>query len=374
MNLEMSPMDPELERAIEEIRGDEPDPAAVEAAAARVWARLAEDREHPAAGPIRGCEDIRALLPDYRAGRLPEARAMLVKDHLHQCVACRRAYEGKLVVFPRFRPGQPAMNRSKRVVWLAAAAVVVAGAGVTLWMVRDRFAPQPARAYVQAVNGSLYQITAAGVLPLAVGQDLPEGVEIRTAKDSGAVVQLLDGSTLELRERSSFTASRSGGDITVRLARGSAIVQAAKRRTGHLYVDTGDCRAAVTGTVFSVNAGVKGSRISVIQGEVHVTQDNREKVLRPGDQTSTSTALEPGPAQDDFQWSHAPRPAGNQAIGSSRRRAQRVAAERPAPGIRHRDDRGRRAGHAGCAALSTAGRPESAIARVGPGRRCGIGD
>jgi hypothetical protein len=85
--------------------------------------------------------------------------------------------------------------------------------------------------------------------------------------------------------------------------RGSIIVQAAKRRSGHLYVATADCRVAVTGTVFSVNAGVKGSRVSVMQGEVHVSQDNQEKVLNPGDQSVSGASLERAPILYDVSWS-----------------------------------------------------------------------
>ena len=70
-------------------------------------------------------------------------------------------------------------------------------------------------------------------------------------------------------------------------------MQAAQRSKGHLYVATADCHVAVTGTVFSVSAGVKGSRVSVVQGEVHVSQDNTEKVLHPGDQAVTSATMEP---------------------------------------------------------------------------------
>src|SRR5207244_13211589 len=112
------------------------------------------------------------------------------------------------------------------------------------------------------------------------------GVELRTAKDSEAMLQLRDGSVVELRERSGFSTTQTASDLTIRLERGSVIVQAAKRSAGHLYVATADCRVAVTGTVFSVSSGVKGSRVSVIEGEVRVSQngasqDNREQVLHP---------------------------------------------------------------------------------------------
>jgi len=80
-------------------------------------------------------------------------------------------------------------------------------------------------------------------------------------------------------------------------------VEAAKRSKGHLFVDTGDCRVAVTGTIFGVSAGMKGSRVSVVQGEVHVAQGSSEKVLHRGDQTVTGAGMDPEPVRDDIAWS-----------------------------------------------------------------------
>lgn len=319
MTPELNPMDPALERALMEIRGEEAEPAVVEAAAARVWARVAEAAGHPPAEHIRGCADFQALIPEYRAGRLTAARALLLKDHLNQCVACRRVYEGKVVAFPAARPAQAAPRRMYYPRW-AAAAVVVAATGVSIWLAVDRYGTHTGRALVQTVNGSLYEISAAGIRPLAAGQDLPAGAEIRTAKDSGATLELWDGSTVEVHERSALSSSQSGKDITVQVDRGSIIVQAAKRRAGHLYVTTADCRVAVTGTVFSVNAGVKGSRISVIQGEVRMAQDAQEKVLRPGDQAVTGSSLEQAPIQYDISWSRNGNRLGARPASSAPRR------------------------------------------------------
>ncbi len=92
MTPDMHPMDPELEQAVSEIRDEAIDSAVVEAAAARVWERLAGEVSQQPAEHIRSCADFQALIPEYRAGRLPEPRALLLKDHLHQCVACRRFY------------------------------------------------------------------------------------------------------------------------------------------------------------------------------------------------------------------------------------------------------------------------------------------
>jgi hypothetical protein len=293
MTPEFTDMPPELETAVAEIRDEAPSPEVVEAAAARVWAKLSHTTV------IRTCEDVQALFPDLRAGRLSEARTVLVRDHLHQCVACRRAYEGKVVALP----APVAVRRPNHAArWaLAASVLIVAGSGV--WWYVNQNGERTGHAIVQAVDGTLYKVTADGIQPLLKGQDLPVDVELRTAKDSDAMLQLADGSQVEMRERSSLSTSASALDLTVRLGRGSVIVQAAHRSKGHLYVDTGDCRVAVTGTLFGVTAGVKGSRVSVVEGEVHVTQDNQEKILHAGDQTVTSATVEPEPVSEEIGWS-----------------------------------------------------------------------
>jgi FecR protein len=293
MTPEFNSMSPELENAVAEIRDEAPAPEVVDAAAARVWARLSHTTV------IRTCEDIQALFPDLRAGRLSEARTVLVRDHLHQCVACRRVYEGKVVAIPA-----PAAVRRPNYTgrWaLAASVLIVAGTGV--WWYVNQNGAGTGHAIVQSVDGTLYKVTADGIVALVKGQDLPSDVELRTAKDSDAILQLADGSQVEMRERSSLSTSASALDLTVRLGRGSVIVQAAHRRKGHLYVDTGDCRVAVTGTLFGVTAGVKGSRVSVVEGEVHVTQDNQEKILHAGDQTVTSATVDQEPVSEEIGWS-----------------------------------------------------------------------
>jgi hypothetical protein len=303
-------MNQELDQAVSDIRNQPVDDAVVEAAAARVWARISAAPEAQAMGHdhISDCAAFQALIPDYRAGGLSGARVTLLQDHLHECVACRRVYEGRVVTLPAAQTAKPRANYR----W-AAAAVIVAAAGVSIWIAYDQYGGRGGPAIVQSVNGALYQITAAGIQPLQAGQPLPDGVEIRTAKDSDAMLQLHDGSLVELRERSGFTTTQSARDITIRLSRGSVIVQAAHRSSGHLFVATADCRVAVTGTIFGVSAGAKGSRVSVIQGEVHVdqynvaqdnaAQDSQEKILHPGNQIVTSPDLEPESVRDDISWS-----------------------------------------------------------------------
>jgi hypothetical protein len=305
---ELSAMDPALEQAVTEIRDESVDPVIIEAAAGRVWAKLSEAAAERRNGDhnIGSCAAFQSLIPGYRAGRLSEARALLLKDHLHECVVCRKVFEGKVVAMPvpgGVPGGAAAPRRATYTYRWAAAAVVFAAAGVSVWVAYNQFGAPTGRAIVKTVNGTLYEILPTGIQPLAQGQNLPDGIEIRTAKDSGAVLQLRDGSEVELRERSGFSSTQTAADLTIHLDRGSIIVQAAHRSQGHLFVATTDCRVAVTGTVFSVSSGDKGSRVSVIQGEVHVSQDNQDKVLHPGDQTVTSASLEPVSVKDDIAWS-----------------------------------------------------------------------
>ena len=127
-------MDPALEQAMSEIPDEAVDPAVIEAAAARVWANV-RGAAHEGHVPLRTCDDFQALIPEFKAGRLPDARAMLVKDHLHECVACRRVYEGRVVAMPV----QAAPRRVNYTARWAVAAAVVAAAGLSVWVAYDQF-------------------------------------------------------------------------------------------------------------------------------------------------------------------------------------------------------------------------------------------
>jgi len=83
-----------------------------------------------------------------------------------------------------------------------------------------------------------------------------------------------------MKDSSELYLTKNGLGTTVHLNRGSIVVEAAKQGSGHLFVDTGDSLVSVTGTVFSVNSGTKGSRVSVIEGEVHVDHAGTDRVLK----------------------------------------------------------------------------------------------
>ena len=289
-------LDPLLEQAIAEIRGGALDPALIEAAAERVQARLAQH------ATLHTCEDFQALIPDYRAGKLSPARALLLKDHTHECVACYK----ELKANPLATSHQP--PATKRPVWstipalrYAAAAALVAAAGLAFFALRPAYSGP--EAVVESADGLIYRVSDTGTVPLVRGAVVPAGLDIRTARDSHALLRLRDGSHVEMRERSGLSVSERGSDMTIGLDRGAIIVQAAKRRSGHLYVSTRDCRVAVTGTVFSVNSGLVGSRVTVIQGTVLVAQDRHESVLHAGDQVATSSAMGPTPVPLEISWS-----------------------------------------------------------------------
>ena len=301
----------ELQDAIAAVRDDEPKAAVAESAAARVWDKLAP---HAAANvaaieAIRGCGDVRALLPAHRRQELAAARALLVEDHLRECAACRAAFREpdgpRLAVLP-WRPAtSEARPEPRRHGQLAVAASVLLVAGVVGWAAKERFfgVPPGSRATVQSVSGSLQRLDRGQAAPLAPGAEIGEGEVVRTARGSRAVLRLRDGSSVEMSERAELAVRARGRDTTIQLERGSLIVEAAKRRTGHLRVASNDCTVSVTGTLFAVNRGIKGSRVSVLEGEVRVARAGQEHVLTPGDQWTTSEAMATVELDDEIAWS-----------------------------------------------------------------------
>ena len=186
----------------------------------------------------------------------------------------------------------------------AAAAAIVAAAGISIWIGFDQFGGHSGRAIVQSVNGSLFAISADGFHPLAAGAALcPMASRSAPPKIPPPCSNCAMAPSSNCASAPPSPRVKAPRDITVRLSRGSVIVQAAHRSSGHLFVATADCRVAVTGTIFGVSAGAKGSRVSVVQGEVHVDQDNQEKILHPGNQAVTSPDLEPESVREDLAWS-----------------------------------------------------------------------
>ncbi|HEX5632475.1 MAG TPA: FecR family protein, partial [Gemmatimonadales bacterium] len=189
----------------------------------------------------------------------------------------------------------------------ALAASILIAVGVVGLVARQAFfaVPPGSRAAVRSVTGTLHRVSASAIGVLAPGQELLDGEAVRTARGSLAALRLSDGSVVEMGERAELFVTARGQDTTIHLERGSIIVQAAKRKTGELLVASGDCTVKVTGTVFSVNRGLKGSRVSVLEGQVRVARAGagEDTVLAPGEQWTTGPAVASVPVRDEVAWS-----------------------------------------------------------------------
>ena len=315
----------------------------------------------PSGQPSPGCADFGHLIPAYLDGGLAPARALLFEDHTGDCLPCRRALHaarqdraGRAAVplhevvedgprrairpAPAAAAATPASRatdgdrtgrttrrpRSQRTFpwarrfpggspWLAAAALLLVGLGLGLALFRALgmgAAGGSRMARVETVDGRLYRIAGASSVAVAAGDAVREGEQVRTAKDSRAVLRMSDGSQIEMAERAGLSLAAGRGGNTIELERGRIIVQAARQRPRHLYVATDDCLVSVTGTIFAVNHGTKGSRVSVVEGEVHVSRQARAAsdtpgliVLHPGDQATTSPNVTAVPVRQEVAWS-----------------------------------------------------------------------
>ena len=300
-----------------EIRSETLDSATVESATRRVWARMTGEQAAIAAGvrpveQIRNCDDFQALIPAYLQGYLSSARTTLLEDHTRECVPCRKALKQarhgnqEAIRLQEQRAKADATRYRANVLRWAVAAVLVVGLGLFAWpwIQRSINSLYTLSAIVEAAQGGVYKVTGDKTQAVKAGEKLLGGEHIRTAKSSGAVVKLSDGTLVEMRERSEFSVKDTTAGATINLERGQVIIQAAKQRSDRkLFVQTDDSLVSVTGTIFSVNSGAKGARVSVIEGEVHVDSAGKAQALRAGDQTTTHASIERVPVREEIAWS-----------------------------------------------------------------------
>jgi hypothetical protein len=307
-------LDSILDQVTGEISNETVASAQVDAAAERVWARLSVagttmlQTATPPVKRIESCNDFQSLIQAYLNGTLSEARALLLVDHTHECVPCRRAMKEARTdgVAPKRQANKIRRFNIQPVVlrWGIAAGLVI---GFTLLAIplAQRYLPfgRNLDATVQAAEGQVYQIADTKSSPIIAGARLQGGEKMRTAKDAHAFVRLGDGSMIEVKDRSELSISRNSQGTTIHLDRGNILVEAAKQNGQHLYVDTGDARVSVTGTIFAVNNGTKGARVSVISGEVHLDHAGNDRVVRAGEQATTNPIIGMVPVKDEISWS-----------------------------------------------------------------------
>ena len=160
------------------------------------------------------------------------------------------------------------------------------------------------RGSVQNVDGSLYAVVDDQVRLIPAGYQIqkwrrdPHGQGIECGRCACSMDRWW-----RWRERSDLSVSREWRGTTIHLDGGHIIVQAAKQRTGRLYVATDDCLVSVKGTIFSVNHGTKGSRVAVIEGVVRVAAGDQTTELRAGDEGTSSASVSKVPIQNEIAWS-----------------------------------------------------------------------
>ena len=329
-----------FDRLLSEVRDENVGDDVVRDAAKRVLNSIsaADSSADHTPQTLRSCADFRALRSSYLDGRLSPARALLMEDHLHQCIECRNAGEFPQSHNVQRTTGWKIGTGGRPVLRWAAAFALVGGIAIGILAGAVGLLPgqHMARATVESVDGSLYYVNDSGSRLIPAGYKMGDGDEIRTAKASRAEVHLADGSRIEVGERSQFSLSRGWRGTTIHLDGGSVIVEAAKQRTGHLYLATDDCLVSAKGTIFLVNHGMKGSRVSVLEGVVNVAYGWHTENVQAGDETTTSSNLSRVPIQDEIAWSK--NAARYLALLGEFQELQKRFQAIPGPGLRYQSD------------------------------------
>ncbi len=337
-----------LDQALNDIRHNDPDHATINAAADRVWARVAHHEAEVAitntvqADHLRDCNDFQSLIPAYLNKQLTAARVLLFEDHTRECFACRKELKAARTATA---PPQVAAVAAPKASWFsfkqpvlryAMAATLVLGLGAGSWKILE-YVLNSLKAFdavMMASNGPVYRVSDAQNQLVNVGEKIKRGERLRTAKGSTAVLKLADGTQVEMAERSEVALTDNPDGTTINLNQGNVIVEAAKQKNGkHLYVKTDEALVSVVGTIFSVNNGTKGSRVSVVEGEVHVEHNSKDDKLLPGDQVTTNASIEKVAIAKEVSWSRKARQYDQMLVEVAKLRNDIAAL--PRPGVRN---------------------------------------
>jgi hypothetical protein len=129
------------------------------------------------------------------------------------------------------------------------------------------------------------------------------GESVRATNSENRILDLPDGSRVEVRSQSQLQIGNAADGLRLRLSDGSVIVTAAKQGAGHLYVETNDAMVSVVGTVFVVTVEQSGSRVGVFEGVVKVQHGVISQELSRGQQAATDPSMEPVPLDRQVSWS-----------------------------------------------------------------------
>lgn len=311
-----------LEAAIEAMRNDTPSAAEESDAVARVraqidarsaavthpafssWQKNIPDVQAAKAASWNSIEDYIAAIPAYLSGQLSPAQATLFEEEARQSIPLRRALNearGRVRTHASVAARSGSMVRMR---WLAAVATVAAIAlAVVLVIPQLPSRDQSRLAQINTVQGELYQIVNGGLEKLTPGTWIDGRQRIRSGHNSMAMIVLDDGSRIELDERSELSMTRRGAGNRIDVSRGRIFVEASPQGSGTLDVFTDEFEVSVTGTIFEVAHGAKGSRVAVIEGSVNVSLRGNTTSLAPGDVMGSRADYLARNIAEEISWS-----------------------------------------------------------------------
>ena len=253
-----------LDESVGALRSDQVEDEVVRDAARRVFRNVFDSAYIPErVGRIKGCADFQKLIPAYRDRTLSPARVALLEDHASHCVECRQALHTASAGDVVTGSVHAATGRRRfRLLPLALAGALAAGMAIGVTGAFNGLLPgqHAVRATVFSVEGRLYRMNEVGASLLEAGAVIRNAEELRTAKGSRAIFRLLDGTKVEMAERSDVSVSRSWSGTSVDVERGRVIIQPAGKRETSFVLSAGDLQIPYKNAVLAVDRGTKSSR------------------------------------------------------------------------------------------------------------------